>query len=141
MSANKESASQDVHLDTIFEWCSDVRAVRDFYGGLVGVEETHFDQERGWLTYQFGATQVVYLQTPNPPHQFHGWAEAFHLTGEKVQSWVMRLEPTRFQVVSEKIREAGYETKAPEDGQPMLFVQDPTGRTIEFWGQDDVAAN
>jgi catechol 2,3-dioxygenase-like lactoylglutathione lyase family enzyme len=41
-----------ISLSTLYYYCNDVEAMRDFYTGLLGLEETYFrnDDAAGWYT-------------------------------------------------------------------------------------------
>ena len=135
------SGSPSLELHTIFDWCRDVEEVRKFYGGVLGAEETYFDDEHGWLTYQLGGTQLAFIRTATPREEPGGSRQTSQpaAEGEHAQSWILRIDPELYSAVTARIQAAGLETRSPEGEEPMVFVLDPMGRTIELWREAAVA--
>lgn len=125
-------------LNTVFEWCSDVVSVRRFYTDLIGLEETFFDEEKGWLTYQVGETLVVYMRAPTELPVAQGWAQTPAYDGGSTYdpSWVFEVLPEEFDDVVKRLRQQ----RSPEQGDPSgsaggraFFVKDPMGKTVEIF--------
>jgi len=125
-------------LNTVFEWCNDIVATRAFYSELLGLQETFFDEGRGWLNYRLGETLLVFVRAPNPVPRVDEWAvtPAYEGGTAHVASWVLEVGREEFDAVVAKLRGAG----VPSWGEPgdspggvAFFVRDPMGKTVEVF--------
>ncbi len=122
----------------MFEWCNDVDVTRQFYSEVLGLKETFYDGARGWLSYELGEVQLVFMTPPKPLPISEDWAvtPAFTAGSTFSPSWVLEVEPDDFDRVATNIHDAGIATHpGAAEGQPgrLLFIQDPMGKTIEIY--------
>ena len=129
-------------LNTVFHWCNDIAATRRFYTELLGLEETYFDEKQGWLTYQIGELNVVFIRGSSPQPVLSEWARQPAYRGGKIEapSWVIQVSPKDFPVVVLRLKAAGVpefqkEPMTPKPGYAMFFVRDPMGTTIEIYAE------
>lgn len=128
-------------VNTIFEWCSDIVATRLFYTDLLGLEETFFDEGRGWLNYQLGDTLLVFSRSPNPVPKIDEWAVTPAYCGGSayVSSWVLEVGRNEFETLISQLRDAGVESWGEPGDSPgglAFFVRDPMGKTIEIFSSE-----
>jgi hypothetical protein len=99
-----------IRLHTVFRWCNDVAAMREFYSDLLGLQESFYrnDDEHGWLTYQAG-TQLVFMRGTNPIHAVSGWAKQPGYGGgeAEIDSWLITYSKAAFEMVKERIEASG----------------------------------
>lgn len=132
-------------LNTVFEWCNDIKAMRRFYTELLGLEETFYDEERGWLNHQVGETLLVFIRSPDALPVTSEWAKTPAYDGgtAHLSSWVLEVSRQDFDDVVKRLRYEG----VPEWGDPeespggrAFFVRDPMGKTVEVFLTEDTGA-
>lgn len=128
-------------VNTIFEWCNDILATRLFYTDLLGLDETFFDEARGWLNYQVGDTLLVFSRGPNPLPMKEGWAVSPAYDGGTAYtgSWVLEVGRDEFDSTVSRLLEAGVESWGEPGDSPggkAFFVRDPMGQTVEIFSPD-----
>ena len=132
-----EQAGDSPVMHTLFELCNDVREMRAFYSDGVGLTETVFDAERGWLTYQAGSLQIVFTEpTSSPVAPLTNWSRSPGWDGGTVDapSWVFEVGPEAFDRLLGRFPEPSTQRRTSEDGSLReLFVMDPMGRTVEIY--------
>jgi catechol 2,3-dioxygenase-like lactoylglutathione lyase family enzyme len=124
-------------LNTIFTWCNEIAAMRSFYTDVIGLEETYYNADHGWLTYQVGPTMLAFMTAPEPVPVIDQWAVTPTIGMGEVHapSWVMELSVDEFQSRLDKIRDAGIIFHLLPDSMQarVMFVRDPMGTTIELF--------
>ena len=134
-------------MHTLFELCNDVAQMRSFYSDALGLAETMFNAEKGWLTYQAGAVQVVFTEPRSAPaRQLTEWSRSPGWDGGTVDepSWVLRIAPGAFDALLDRL--AAHETdtqvrNAPDGRLREVFVMDPMGRTVEIYCEYDASGD
>lgn len=125
-------------VNTVIEWCNDVRTMRGFYTELLGMNETFFDENRGWLTYESAGLQVVFISGSEKLPVTTEFAKnpAYEGGTIEAQSWVMQVSPDDFDEVVRRLKDADVRAYAEEPsvhgGWRHFYVLDPMGRTIEL---------
>lgn len=136
-----------VELNTIFRWCNDVATMRHFYTECLGLEETYFrsDAEHGWLTYQLGEVQLVFIRTGEPLPVAAQFARNPGYPGGELQteSWVLKVERPSFNIIVHRLQNSGYalftpEPSAPRPGALQLLALDPMGFTVEIYTEFEI---
>ena len=131
-----------IELNTIFRWCSDVATMRHFYTECLGLEETYFrsDAEHGWLTYQLGEVQLVFIRSGEPLPVTTQFAQNPGYQGGDLhaESWVLKVERPSFETITQQLKNSRYsrftpEPVAPRPGALQLLALDPMGFTVEIY--------
>ncbi len=128
-------------MNTLFELCNDVERTRAFYSEALGLAETFYDAERGWLTYQLGPVQIVFTRPSSPITPLTDFSRSPAWDGGSIDapSWVLQVEPNGFDAIVERLRGAGtkFETRIFEDrGLREVYALDPMGRTVEVYSEE-----
>ena len=128
---------------TIFWYCNDVQPMRHFYTELLGLEETFYrnDAEAGWLSYQSGTLQIVFMRVePSLPVASEWAVQPSYAEGTlHAPSWVVEIPYAAFDATVERINASEdtihLEDKArqPRGRQTSFWVRDPMGTTIEIY--------
>ncbi|MEM9953764.1 MAG: hypothetical protein AAF846_19300 [Chloroflexota bacterium] len=129
--------SHSIYIDTLFRWCVDVVPMRHFYTEILQLEETFFrnDDEHGWLTYQVGDVQLVFIRATDSLPIESSWAISPAHEGDKeLDSWVIRVTEPIFMAVKERATKNDVPIHDGEyDRDKHLIVRDPMGMTIAIW--------
>lgn len=124
-----------------YEYCTDISATREFYGGQVGL--TLIWDEAEDIAFQHDCVQVSFrradsLTRPQSWAFQPGWSHG-QLSGapktEHVRSISIALAPAAFRSAVAKLKSAGVETLRPEPfwvGYWSFVVRDPDGQTVEL---------
>jgi catechol 2,3-dioxygenase-like lactoylglutathione lyase family enzyme len=138
--ADAGSVPMTVHVQTLFSWCNDVAAMRGFYSDVLGLKETYFDAGPGWLTYEVGGVQLVFMRSTAPEPVESGWARQPGWRDGTVDaaSTVLQFAPADFDLVVARAKAKGAdsfraEPVSPAKGARQFFLRDPMGRTIEVY--------
>ncbi len=132
----------EIELNTIFRWCNDVVPMRHFYTDCLGLEETYFrdDAEHGWLAYQIGQVQLVFIRAATPQTIATEFAKNPGYTGGSLEaeSWVLKMERPSFEAIVERLQANRYPLYAQEPEQPrpgalQFIALDPMGFTVEVY--------
>ena len=132
----------DVELNTIFRWCNDVAPMRQFYSDCLGLEEAFFrdDEEHGWLTYQIGQVQLVFIRTSVPLQVAAEFARNPGYRGGSLEaeSWILKMERPSFEAIVKRLQASSYKLYAmkPEQSRPgalQFLALDPMGFTVEIY--------
>lgn len=128
-------------MNTLFELCNDVARTRAFYSEVLGLAETFYDADQGWLTYQAGPVQIVFTRPSSPFPQLADFSRSPAWDGGSIDapSWVLRVELDEFDPIVERLRGAGakFETRIFEDrGLREVYAVDPMGKTVEVYCED-----
>ncbi|HVE93071.1 MAG TPA: VOC family protein [Actinomycetota bacterium] len=131
-------------VNTIFTWCNDIESMRRFYTDLLGLQETFYDAERGWLSHQVQDTLLVFTRAPSELPVIDEWPMTPAREGGRVyaSSWVLEVGPDEFDAVVEKLSGAGVECWGPpadRSGGRDFFVRDPMGTTVEVYAASEPA--
>jgi catechol 2,3-dioxygenase-like lactoylglutathione lyase family enzyme len=128
-----------MRVQTLFYWCNDPAAMRDFFSEVVGLKETYFDDGPGWLTYDVGGLQIVFMRGSKPVAVESGWARqpGWNEGTLESASLVIQLAPADFDAAVARARAKGADVFKPEPvvakGQRQFFLRDPMGRTVELY--------
>lgn len=132
----------EIELNTIFRWCNDVASMRRFYTDCLGLEETYFrdDVDHGWLAYQIGQVQLVFIRAATPQAIATEFARNPGYQGGSLttESWVLKLDPPSFAAIVKRLQASSYTLYAPEPEKPrpgalQFLALDPMGFTIEVY--------
>src|SRR5687768_10085772 len=96
-------------MHTLFELCNDVSEMRAFYSHVIGLTETVFNAENGWLTYQAGPVQVVFTEPKSSPvAPLTEWSRSPGWDGGTVDasSWVFAVAPKAFDRLLDRLPES-----------------------------------
>lgn len=128
------------HYSTLFFYCNDVNAMRHFYTELIGMEETSYDAEHKWLTYQSGQLQIVYMQATAPRPVNEAWAKNPGYRGsgtDEAPSRVLTVEAAQFDTIYEKLKAANAplldSPQEPQPGYRQFITRDPMGTSVEIY--------
>jgi hypothetical protein len=107
---NQTQTKPLIYLSTIFWWCNDVGAMREFYTDLIGLPETYFqdDDNVGWLTYQSGQLQIVFIRASSTLPIHSAWSKQPGYRGGPLEatSWVISVPYTEFISITERLKQA-----------------------------------
>lgn len=125
-------------LNTIVEWCNEITETQRFYTELLGLDQTYFDEAKGWLTYQTNEVTIVFLRRSQPEIAAGEFAIAPGWSGgtAELPSWVIEVDGPAFAGIVERLEEASVPRLGPAMQQPhgqQFVVRDPSGRTIEVY--------
>ena len=119
---------------------SDIRRAKEFYVSLLGFEEQPVDVGPRACILKIGHRRFMGLWEPGawtsdylPPEVR---ARYFGRTVGQVHP-VFAVHQEDVPAIARRLQEAGYETWGPMphgDGSLHLYVQDPDGHALEFWG-------
>lgn len=132
----------EVELNTIFRWCNDVVPMRHFYTDCLELGETFFrdDAEHGWLTYQIGQVQLVFIRASDPLPVATKFARNPGYRGGslEVESWVLKTERPSFDAIVKRLQASDYTLYTPKPEQPrpgalQFLALDPMGFTVELY--------
>jgi len=114
--------------------------MRRFYTELIGLEETFYDAERNWLTYQSGDLQIVYMQATSPRPVGKVWAKnpGYKDSGtDESLSWVITVDSAAFDTILERLKAAQApllsDPQEPQPGHKQIMTRDPMGTCIEIY--------
>lgn len=132
--------------NTIFWYCNDVEPMRHFYTELLQLEETFYrnDDEAGWLTYQSGTLQVVFMRVEKSLPVTAEWAvQPSYTEGTAhVPSWVIQIPYDAFDATIDRIKASDTtirledSIRSPREGHKSFWVRDPMGTTIEIFAEE-----
>lgn len=113
---------------------------RAFYSDVLGLAETFYDADQGWLTYQAGAVQIVFTRPASPvsPLSDFSRSPAWDRGSIDAPSWVLQVAPGEFDAIVDRLQAAGvkHETRTFEDrGLREVYALDPMGRTVEVYSE------
>jgi catechol 2,3-dioxygenase-like lactoylglutathione lyase family enzyme len=135
-------ASHTTRLQTLFYYCNDIDKMRHFYTELLSFEETFYrnDSDHGWLTYQVGELNLVFIRSQAPVEIPETFASQPGFSGgsEEIHSWVLQvptghLDGIRIRMLAARIPTLWPEIQSPQEGHRIFVVRDPAGRTIELF--------
>jgi len=129
-----------VFHSTLFSYCNDVAAMRQFYVVLLGLNETFYDADKGWLTCDSGQLNLVFIRANTPITEHSAWAKQPGYDGGtlEVPSWVITVSHTQFDGIVNAIKAADvpcYQDTPtePRPGHRSFWVRDPMGVTVELY--------
>lgn len=119
---------------------ANVKRASDFYVGLVGFERTKHDVGQRGAILKIGTDRYMGLWEPGA--WFSNYlskvrnAEYFgHRPGQ--YHLVFGIHRDDVPALADRLRKAGHHVDGPMphgDGSPHLYVTDPDGHAVEFWG-------
>ena len=121
----------------------DVVRSAEFYVGLIGYTEAHFDTytpPSGSRIIQVGPDHFLGLWEPGVWSSDYLEGAYGDYFGNNVGQahLVMAIAQDEVQPLADRLTAAGYATAGPMphgDGSLHLYVSDPDGHAIEFWGK------
>lgn len=126
-------------LETIFEWCNDITEMRRFYTDLLGLEETFFNADYGWLRHRIGDFETAFIVAPQPVPVIDAWAVTPTLADGVafVASWLLEVDHDTYTSILARLQGAGINIIHGPEAESMVnvFVRDPMGKTIEIYAQ------
>jgi len=132
------------HYSTLFIYVNDINDMRDFYTDIIGMEETFFDNDRGWLTYDSNGLQLVMIRAAAPLPVNEDWAKCpgYADSGEaEIPSWVLTIPDIRFDVVIQHLKDGKApllgDIQEPQPGHRQVMTRDPMGTNIEVYAVRD----
>lgn len=137
-----------VELNTIFRWCNDVATMRHFYTDCLGLSETYFrnDEAHGWLTYQVGEVQLVFMRAAETLPAAAQFARNPGYEGGNLhaESWVLKVERPSFNIITQNLKNSRYalfspEPIAPHPGALQMLGLDPMGFTVEIYTEFEIS--
>jgi len=124
-------------LETVL-YAEDLSAAKEFYVGILGLEEILFDPERdlflrcdGSVLIIFKASKTVIHDSGVPPHGTVGAGHmAFAVTAQEVLDWDQKLAEKGIEII---------ERIDWKNGARSIYFRDPAGNILEFatpnlWG-------
>lgn len=124
-------------LETVL-YAEDLVAAREFYTGILGLEEIMFDPERdiflrceGSVLIIFKASKTIVPDAGVPPHGTTGAGHtAFASTPEELEQWNRKLTESGVEII---------QTINWKNGAKSIYFRDPAGNILEFatpnlWG-------
>ena len=133
-------STYQVFHSTLFSYCNDITTMREFYIEMLGLEETYFDDERGWLTCNSGQLNLVFIRANTPITEHSAWAKqpSYPDGTLEVPSWVITVDESAFDDIVAKIQASDLPTykdnpTEPRPGHRAFWVRDPMGVSIELY--------
>lgn len=127
----------DLKVNTLFRWCNDINSMRTFYTELLGLTETFYrdDEQHGWLTYDAGGVQLVFMRATEDLSVSMTWAKqpGYHTGTDEVSSWLLTTKDRKeFGAIVNRLQQADIPMKDGIDASRQCVVHDPMGWTIEI---------
>ncbi len=124
-------------INTLYYWCNDVTAMKSFYTRNLRLQETYFkcDEAVGWLTYQVGSLQLVFIRAAVELPVQKQWARtpSFASGTHESSSLVLCYDEQEHKEVIQHCIDGGARSFSPEPTEHGQFwVMDPMGMTIEI---------
>lgn len=125
----------------------DVSAMREFYTGLIGIEDASYTEteNNGSLIYKFDGMHIVFYRAKQDLPQDIKWAWHYGWDGGEAEQicWSVYIEESRFADIIAKALKAEVEAHAEKPDWRMdcywgFNVKDPMGYTVELYTQPDV---
>jgi catechol 2,3-dioxygenase-like lactoylglutathione lyase family enzyme len=133
-----------IHVSTLFYWCNDIAATRNFYANLIGLEETYYDEQAGWFTCQSNSLNLVFMRATNPLPLYSEWAKqpGYHGGTLEAHSQVLTVPTGQFQTTVARLINAGVpcfqeHPSSPQPGHWQFIVKDPMGITVEIYSEPE----
>ena len=137
----KEVSDQMVlpRISYIYNFCSDLKAIRQFYSECIGLPEGLYKPEYGCISYKMPGMEFMFWQTDDVPARPSGFAAQPGGGGGElpVTSWTVAVPEKEFAAAVSRLRKMGYESKAEQpvwlqDCYWAFVVRDPAGNTVEL---------
>jgi len=131
-----------VYHSTLFSYCNDVAKMRQFYVDLLGLNETYYDADKGWLTCDSGQLNLVFIRANTPITEHRAWAKqpGYKDGTLEVPSWVITVPHDKFDQIVETATHSDsmipcYQDtpSEPRPGHHSFWVRDPMGVTVEIY--------
>jgi catechol 2,3-dioxygenase-like lactoylglutathione lyase family enzyme len=112
-------------------YAEDLVAAREFYVGILGLEEISFDENRDLfmrcdqsVLILFKASKTLIHDSIVPPHGTTGPGHlAFAATGADIESWRVKLAENQVEIIDEV---------KWKNGAHSIYFCDPAGNVLEF---------
>lgn len=120
----------------IYLFCTDLAAMRHFYGVLLGLQEIYFSATEGSVAYNCDGLQFTIFEREEAARAPEGWAwQPGWREGTVAQiGWSVVLTEEGFDTAVDRLREVGVATYYDEPqwhGYWSFPVKDPMGNTVE----------
>jgi catechol 2,3-dioxygenase-like lactoylglutathione lyase family enzyme len=127
----------NIRVHTLFRWCNDVAALRRFYSDVLQLDETFYrdDEKYGWLTYQVGGVQLVFMRASQPMPLMSDWAKQPGYGGGslEVDSLLLVVDDTAtLEAYIARLQAANIPLSDQADASRQCVVRDPMGWTVEI---------
>lgn len=135
-------AALKVNLRFIYIQCNDVKAVREFYGNLLGLKVGAFaDHEKyGWVTFQSEGLEFMFFRGDSalPVQEEFSFIPGDGGGPRAMAAWSVEVPEEEFGAVYRRLRDAGVkaQTATPtwrQDSYWGYTVLDPMGNTVEVY--------
>jgi len=130
----------NAQIKFIFNHCNDVKAMRRFYGELIGLKETAFNEEWGYLCFRTGGLDFMYFQSTEPVPVVREFASQPGYEGGTLSmvSWAIEVPEPDFAAAVKRLKDAGVTSfnDKPDWRQDSYWgysVLDPMGMTVEVY--------
>ena len=129
MSQNTENSDNKpkISIKYLFNCTSDIPGTRKFYSELIGLKETQYEEEWGYVCYQCEGFELMFFARENedPPIPTE-WASQPGYPGGKLEitSWAVAIPEDEYAAVVKKLKNAGV----------RLFKDLPEWRQNSYWG-------
>lgn len=140
--SREPKAALKVNLRFVYHQCNDVKAVREFYGSLLGLKVGAFaDHEKyGWVTLQSEGLELMFFRAESalPVHEEFSFIPGDGGGPGARAAWSVEVPEEEFGAVFRRLRDAGVkaQTTAPtwrQDSYWGYTVLDPMGNTVEVY--------
>lgn len=138
----REKATPEINVRFVYNFCSDLGAMRRFYTDVLGMAEKSYNDEQGWLVYKSDGFELMFFRADGEGPGEKEWAAqpgGGSGTAE-VTSWSVEVPEAHFGATVQRLLEAGVplqgDAKAPDWRQGCYWgitVRDPAGITIEVY--------
>jgi hypothetical protein len=139
-SNQSENTGTRVNIKFVFNHCNDIHAVRRFYGELIGMRETAFHEEWGYLCYKTEGFEFMFFRSKTPievPAEFSS-QPGYEGGPRKAVSWAIEVTEDLFPGIVSRLQDAGAKSWKPQpewrqDSYWGYSVLDPMGNTVEIY--------
>jgi len=138
---NEEEATR-VNVRFVYNFCSDLAAVRHFYTDVLGMTEKSYNDEQGWLVYESEGVELMFFRADGGEAGEREWAvQPGGGSGTaEVTSWSVEIPEGDFaaavgRLVAEGLPRQG-NVNVPDWRQGCYWgitVMDPAGFTVEVY--------
>jgi len=137
-----EKPKPKINLKFLFLICNDVQAIKDFYVGLLGMEETAFmdEPEFGWLSIRCDGFDFMWFRSNGNMPVLMDWTGQPGYEGGPIEatSWAINIPEEDFAAMYKKLKDSGVKafSEIPQWRQKSYWgysVMDPMGNTVEVY--------
>lgn len=130
-----------ISLKYLFNHTSDLAGTQRFYSELIGLKESQYNLEWGFLCYQCEGFEMMYFaREREEPESLRDWAAQPGYEGGKLEitSWAIKVPEAEFAAIVRKLKNEKVKSfkDVPEWRQQSYWgftVMDPNGMTVEVF--------